>query len=173
VRAAGQDGTLVRVIVDAESGRVVDMVAIDRPYPPRFASGGPVREGPWVPMRGPRYNEDLPPPPGGQYGSPPGGAYAPGPQSSYGSDPRIGMSPEFKKGVNGSAAQPEKKVASRPSTPLPKPKPADAAQNTDKKQTPEIAASPATPETTGSVPSSAKKDVAPAKTPDFPVQPLE
>ena len=55
VRAVGREGTLVRVLVDAGSGRVVNIVAIDQPYPPRLASGGPASEGPWVPMRGPGY----------------------------------------------------------------------------------------------------------------------
>jgi len=173
VRATGQDGTLVRVIVEAESGRVVNMVAIDRAYPPRLAWGGPVREGPWVPMRGQPY-DNQPPPAGGPYGPPASGAYAPGPQSSYGgADPRLGVPPEFRKGVNSNGPQPEKKVASRPATPLPKPKPVDAAQDANKKETPAVAVNPAGPETTGSVPSGNKKDTTPAKTPDFPVQPLE
>ena len=188
VRAVGRDGTLVRVLVDAETGRVVNMVAIDRPYPPRLASGGPVSEGPWVPMRGPGYESELPPPPaGGGYGPPlaregyppPGGAYAPGPQSSRGPavDPLTGLPPEFRKGANG-AVQPEKKVASRPSTPLPKPRPSDAPQDASKKDAPAVAAAPNAPEVTGSVPSNEKKDggssAAPAKKSDLPpISPLE
>lgn len=187
VRALGRDGTLVRVLVDVETGRVVNMVAIDRPYPPRLASGGPVDEGPWVPMRGPGYDQLPPPTPGGQYGplpagegySSPGGAYVPGPQSSRGPavDPLMGVPPEFRKGANGNAVQPEKKIASRPSTPLPKPRPSDAPQDASKKDAPAVAAGPKEPEATGSVPPSEKKgegsSTAPAKTPDFPVQPLE
>ena len=189
VRAVGRDGTLVRVLVDAQTGRVVNIAAIDQPYPPRLASGGPASEGPWVPMRGPGYGNEMPPPPaGGGYGPPPmsegypspRGAYPPGPQSSRGpvADPSMGVPPEFRKGANGAAAQPEKKVASRRSTPLPKPKPADAPQDASKKDAPAVAAapSPSQPEITGSVPSSEKKDGAPpgaaAKT-SIPVSPLE
>jgi hypothetical protein len=185
VRAVGREGTLVRVLVDAASGRVVNMVAIDRPYPPRLALGGPAGEGPWVPMRGPGYGNELPPPPAGGYGPPPAsqgypypGAYGPGPQSSRGpaADPQMGVPPEFRKGVNGSTVQPEKKVASHPSTPLPKPRPADAPHDASKKDAPAVAATPSAPETTGSIPSNEKKDgatpAAPAKTP-APVSPLE
>ena len=156
VRAVGREGTLVRVLVDAETGRVVNMVAIDRPYPPRLASGGPVSEGPWVPMRGPGYESELPPPPGG--------AYAPGPQSL--------------RGPASSSAQPEKKVASRPSTPLPKPRPSNAPQDASKKDAAAVAAAPKEPEATGSVPSGEKKDggssaAAAKKTELPPVTPLE
>ena len=186
VRAVGRDGTLVRVLIDAESGRVVNMVAIDQPYPPRLASGGPASEGPWVPMRGPGYGNDLPPPSaGGGYGPPPmgegyqyPGAYGPGPQSSRGPvvDPQTGMPPEFRKGANGNAVQPEKKVASHPATPLPKPRPADAPQDASKKDAPIVATAPKEPEITGSVPASEKKDgvsaAAPAKA-LIPVSPLE
>jgi hypothetical protein len=186
VRAVGREGTLVRVLVDVETGRVVNIVAIDQPYPPRLASGGPASEGSWVPMRGPGYENELPPPPaGGRYGSPagegyppPGGAYQPGPQSSRGpaADPLTGMPSEFRKGANGAAAQPEKKVASHPSTPLPKPRPSDAPQDASKKDTPAVAEAPVQPEVTGSIPSSEKKDekssATPAKT-SVPVSPLE
>ena len=187
VRAVGREGTLVRVLVDAETGRVVNMVAIDQPYPPRLASDAPVSEGPWVPMRGPGYDDGLPPPRvGGGYGPPPagegypspGGAYAPGPQSSRGpaADSPMGVPPEFRKGANGGAVQPEKKVASRPSTPLPKPRPADAPRDASNKDAPTVAVAPHEPETTGSIPSSEKKDgassSAPAKT-SIPVNPLE
>jgi hypothetical protein len=187
VRAVGREGTLVRVLVDAQSGRVVNIVAINEPYPPRLASGGPVSEGPWVPMRGPGYGNDLPPPPaGGGYGPPPagggyppsGGAYAPGPQSARGpaDDSLTGMPPEFRKGANGNAVQPEKKVASHPTTPLPKPRPSEAPQDASKKDAPTVAATPSEPETTGSVPASEKKDGAssgaPAKA-SIPVSPLE
>jgi hypothetical protein len=188
VRAVGREGTLVRVLVDAGTGRVVNMVAIDQPYPPQLASGGSVSEGPWVPMRGPGYNDGLPPPTRGGYGPPParegysspGGAYVPGPQSSRGPavDPLTGVPSEFRKGANGGAVQPEKKVASRPSTPLPKPRPADAPQDASKKDAPAVAAAPQEPEATGSIPSSEKKDGAssgaPAKKLDLPpVSPLE
>jgi hypothetical protein len=185
VRAVGRDGTLVRVLVDAESGRVVNMVAIDQPYPPRLASGGPASEGPWVPMRGPGYGNDLPPPSaGGGYGPPPigegyppSGAYGQRPQSrGSAADPQMGMSPEFKKGASGNAIQPEKKVASHPATPLPKPRPVDAPQDASKKDAPTVAAAPKEPETTGSVPAGEKKDgvtsAAPAKA-TIPVSPLE
>lgn len=185
VRAVGREGTLVRVLVDAGTGRVVNIVAIDQPYPPRLASGGPVSEGLWVPMRGPGYGNDLPPPSAGGYGPPPAGesysypgAYGPGPQSSRGPavDPRMDAPSEFRKGANGNAVQPEKKVASRPSTPLPKPRPADAPQDASKKDAPAVAAAPKEPETTGSVPAGEKKDgvssAAPAKT-SIPVNPLE
>lgn len=163
VRAVGRDGTLVRVLVDAQTGRVVNIVALDRPNPPRQVSV-PASEGPWVPMGGPGYEDELPP--GGAYGPPPagqaypspGGAYAPGPQSARG--PAV-----------------ERKVASRPSTPLPKPRPMDAPQEASKKDTPAVASSPNAPEITGSIPPNDKKGEgssgAPAKTPDFPVQPLE
>jgi hypothetical protein len=187
VRALGREGTLVRVLIDVQTGQVVNVVAIDRPYPPRLALGGPAGEGPWVPMRGPGYDQMPPPAPGGQYGPPPmeqgysspGGAYLPGPQSSRGPavDPSTGMPPEFRKGANGNAVQPEKKVASRPSTPLPKPRPSDAPQDASKKDAPAVATAPKEPEVTGSVPPTEKKDektsASPAKTPDFPVQPLE
>jgi hypothetical protein len=186
VRAVGREGTLVRVLVDAGSGRVVNMVAIDQPYPPRLASsGGPASEGPWVPMRGPGYGNDLPPSAGGGYGPPPmgegyqyPGAHGPGPQSSRGPavDPQMGMPPEFRKGANGNAVQPEKKVASHPATPLPKPRPADAPQDASKKDAPTVATAPKEPEITGSVPASEKKDgvsaAAPAKA-SIPVSPLE
>jgi hypothetical protein len=174
VRAEGRDGTLVRVLIDAETGRVVNMVAIERPYPPRLASGGPVSEGPWVPMRGPGYG-DVPPATAGEGYPSSGGVYASRPQSSRGSavDPLMGVPPEFRKGANGNA---EKKVASRPSTPLPKPRPSDA-QDASKQEAPAVAAAPKEPETTGSIPSGEKKDgvssSAPAKTKDFPVSPLE
>jgi hypothetical protein len=184
VRAVGRDGTLVRVLVDAESGRVVNMVAIGQPYPPRLASGGPAGEGPWVPMRGPGYGNDLPPPSaGGGYGAPPmgegyppSGAYGPGPQSRGPVvDPRD-VPPEFRKGANGNAVQPEKKVASHPATPLPKPRPADAPQDASKKDAPTVAVAPKEPETTGSLPAGEKKDgvsaASPAKT-SIPVSPLE
>jgi hypothetical protein len=186
VRAVGREGTLVRVLVDAGSGRVVNIVAIDQSYPPRLASGGPTSEGPWVPMRGPGYGNDLPspqagggygPPPMGE-GYPPSGAYRPGPQSSRGpaDDSLTGASPEFRKGANGNAVQSEKKVASHPATPLPKPRPSDAPQNASNKDAPAVAAAPSEPETTGSVPSSDKKDGAasgaPAKA-SIPVSPLE
>lgn len=186
VRAMGRDGTLVRVLVDAETGRVVNIVAIGQPYPPRLASGEPASEGAWVPMRGPGYGNDLPPSPaGGGYGPPPmgegyppSGAYRPGPQSNGPAiDPRMDVPPEFRKGANGNAIQPEKKVASHPTTPLPKPRPSDAPQDASKKDAPTVAAAPSEPETTGSVPSSEKKDgassSAPAKTPTPPVSPLE
>ncbi|HLL29170.1 MAG TPA: hypothetical protein VKT73_16140 [Xanthobacteraceae bacterium] len=177
VRAVGREGTLVRVLVDAGTGRVVNMVAIERPYPSRLAYGGPANEGPWVPMPGPGYG---PPPPGGGY--PPSGPYVvPGPQSPQGSaiDPRMGTPPEYRQGVNGTP--PEKKVASRPVTPLPKPRPSDAPQDESKKDTPAVAAAPKEPEITGSVPASVKpsekKDDtsgAAARTPDnIPVSPLE
>jgi hypothetical protein len=163
VRAVGREGTLVRVLIDAESGRVVNMVAIDQPYPPRLASGGPASEGPWVPMRGPGYGNDLPPPSAG-------GGYGPA------VDPQMGMPPEFRKGANGNAVQPEKKVASHPATPLPKPRPADAPQDASKKDAPTVATAPKEPEITGSVPASEKKDgvsaAAPAKA-SIPVSPLE
>jgi hypothetical protein len=86
------------------------------------------------------------------------------------------MQPEFRKRANGNAVQPAKKVASRPSTPLPKPRPSDAPQDASKKDAPTVAAGPNAPEVTGSIPPNDKKDgssSAPAKTPDFPVQPLE
>jgi hypothetical protein len=109
VRAVGRDGTLVRVVVDSQSGRVVNMTAIDRPMPPNMVPGEP---DPRFVMRGQRYpgpSEDYSPPPqpqyrGGQqpYGSnqppygggqampdddddqpmPPDGRYAPRPNSS-------------------------------------------------------------------------------------------
>lgn len=167
VRAVGREGTLVRVLVDAQTGRVVNMVAIDRPYPPRLVSGGPAGEGPWVPMRGPGYDELPPPPAGGQYGPPPAGQGYPSPGSAYGPGPQSSPGP---------AIQPEKKVASRPSTPLPKPRPSEAPQDASKQDAPAVAAGPSAPEATGSVPSNEKKAArssAPAKTPDFPVQPLE
>jgi hypothetical protein len=162
VRAVGRDGTLVRVLVDAETGRVVNIVAIDRPYPPRQASA-PASEGPWVPMGGPGYEDELPP--GGPYGPPPAGQAYPAPGGAYGPGPQSARGPAI-----------EKKVASRPSTPLPKPRPADAPQEASKKDAPAVAAGPNVPEVTGSIPSNDKKDAsssAPAKTPDFPVQPLE
>ena len=142
-RAIGRDGTLVRVLVDAETGRVVNIVVIDRPYPSRPVSTGPGGEGPWVPMRGPGYQDDLPPPASGQYGPAPagegyparGGAYGPGSQWSRGPavDPRAGASPEFSRGANGTLVQPEKKIASRP-TPLPKPRPSDATRDAGEKE---------------------------------------
>jgi hypothetical protein len=138
-----------------------------------------------VPMRGPGYGNDLPPSAGGGYGPPPmgenyqyPGAYGPGPQSSRGPavDPQMGMPPEFRKGANGNAVQPEKKVASHPATPLPKPRPADAPQDASKKDAPTVATAPKEPEITGSVPASEKKDgvsaAAPAKA-SIPVSPLE
>jgi len=153
VRAEGREGTLVRVLVDAGTGRVVNIVAIDRSYPPRFASGGPVSEGPWVPMRGPGYDDEIPLPPRG-----------------VAIDPRMGPN----------NVAPEKKVASRPSTPLPKPRPSEA-QDASRKDAPAVAATPQAPEITGSIPASDqkprdKKDATPdvpAKMPDVPVSPLE
>jgi hypothetical protein len=139
-----------------------------------------------VPMRGPGYGNDLPPSPaGGGYGSPPmgegyppSGAYRPGPQSNGPAiDPRTDVPPEFRKGANGNTVQPEKKVASHPTTPLPKPRPSDAPQDASKKDAPTVAAAPREPETTGSIPSVEKKDAAPpaavSKTPTPPVSPLE
>jgi len=109
VRAVGREGTLVRVVVDSQSGRVVHMAAIDRPIPPNMVPG---ESDPRFVMRGPRYPsagpyEDGGPPPqyrGGQqpyssnqppYGGgqampdddddqpmPPDGRYAPRPNSS-------------------------------------------------------------------------------------------
>jgi hypothetical protein len=146
VHAEGREGTLVRVLVDAQTGRVANIVAIDRPYPPRIASGAPVSEGPWVPMGGPEY-DDFPPSAGEIYPIPGG------PRSSQ-----------------GTKGGPEKKVASRPSTPLPKPRPADA-----QKDAPALATAPQAPENTGSVPASDKKEgtsATPAKTPEVAVSPL-
>ena len=176
VRAEGREGTLVRVLIEAGTGRVVNIVAIERPYPPQIASGGPVSEGPWVPMRGgPAYGDGPPPPPpGASYGAPPmREGYAPPapyPRDSYGPGPGAGPQPQ-----RGSSTQAEKKkVAARPTTPLPKPRPAEA-KDAGKKESPAVAASGKEPETTGSIPSGEKKSegAPPAKTPDFPVQPLE
>jgi hypothetical protein len=156
VRAQGRDGSIVRVLIDAQSGRVVNIVALDRPYPPPVAGRGPINEGPWVPM-GPG-DEDLPLPPAG-YGPPAG--YAP--PASY---PAPGGYP----GQSSYApAQQTNKVAARPSTPLPKPRPTDArAANKDGAAS--VAASPKEPETTGSVPAAARKTEGVDGTP---VNPLE
>jgi len=156
VRAEGREGTLVRVLVDAETGRVVNIVAIERAYPPRLVSGGAVSEGPWVPMRGQGY-DGFPPAADEVYPLPGGSRSLPG--------------------AKGGA---EKKLAARPSTPLPKPRPSDA-QDASRKDAPSVATVPQAPETTGSILSGDQKphdkpDAAsgmPAKTPDVPVSPLE
>jgi hypothetical protein len=156
-RAEGRDGTLVRVLVDAGSGRIVNIVAIDRPYPPRFAAGGPVREGPWVPMGGAGY--DVPP----GYGPPPAGYPAPTPEGIY---PGAQSS-------RGPGPSPEKKLAARPSTPLPKPRPADAQDAKSDGTT--VAADRKEPETTGSIPSGRKVESTdkPGKAETPPISPLE
>jgi len=154
VRAVGRDGTLVRVLIDAGSGGVVNMVVLARPYPPQVPARGPINEGPWVPM-GPG-DDDLPPPPPG-YGPPAGYAPPPGYPGSQSSVP----------------AQSAKKVASHPSTPLPKPRPAAAAQDASKGQAPAIAAAPKEPETTGSLPARKVEGLDAKKSQEPPVNPLE
>jgi hypothetical protein len=159
VRAEGRDGTIVRVLIDAESGQVVNIVALDRPYLPRVAGRGPINEGPWVPM-GPG-EDDMPPPAGygpPGYTPPPAGYPSPGyaaPQSSYGTG----------QGTN--------KVAARPATPLPKPRPTDAQGA--KEEGAAVAAAPKDPITTGSGPTPGRKvEGADATTPQTaPINPLE
>ena len=186
VRAEGREGTQVRVLVEAGTGRVVNIAAIERPYPPHIASGGPVSEGPWVPMRGPGYGDGLPPPPAsGPYGAPPaaeGRAY-PSPNTGYSAGPQspsytgsaYGPGPQSPRESSGQTEK--KKVAARPVTPLPKPRPSDAAKDASKKESPAVAATAKEPEATGSIPAGEKKSEGasspPAKTPDVPVAPLE
>jgi hypothetical protein len=159
VRAQGRDGTLVRVLIDAQSGRVVNIVALERAYPPPIAARGSINEGPWVPM-GPG-EEDLAPP---GYGPPAGHALPP---SGY---PTPGAYPGPQ---SGGPVQLEKKLATRPSTPLPKPRPSDA-QDVGKSQTPAVAAAPKEPETTSSVPARKVESADPAKSQEPPpVNPLD
>lgn len=160
VRAEGREGTIVRVLIDAESGRVVSIVALDRPYPPRVAGPGPINEGPWVPMR--PGDKNLPPP--ASYGppvgyAPPAGYPPPGGypgQSSYG------------------PGQVTNKVAARPSAPLPKPRPSEVPA-ANKEGAAAIAAGPKAPETTGSVSTPAREAEGAdgTKPPVSPVNPLE
>src|SRR5215469_5897728 len=39
VRGAGREGTVVRVVLDAHTGRVLDMHAVHRPVPPGYVAG--------------------------------------------------------------------------------------------------------------------------------------
>lgn len=138
VRAIGQDGALVRVRVDGESGRVMDVVLIG-PRAPRYT-----RIDPNMPSGSGRYEaigepDDLPPvPPGRIPGASGGGVYSgpqvvtrdPGPQviglatpnsddlapPSTGSvprsvDPLNGVPPEFRRGATRTEPTKDKRVA--------------------------------------------------------------
>jgi hypothetical protein len=138
VRAIGQDGTLVRVRVDGESGRVMDIVQIG-PRAPRYT-----RIDPGMPSASGRYErieepDDLPPvPPGRIPRASGGGAYSgpqivtrdPGPQvigratpnsddlapPSTGSvprsvDPLNGVPPEFRRGATRTEPAKDKRIA--------------------------------------------------------------
>jgi hypothetical protein len=142
VRGVGREGTMVRVVLDSHTGRVVDMHAVNRPGP----YGPGVQPGPYEPdpryvMRDQPYGSPGYPPaprPGEAYEAQPpyrgqGGAavpddeddydgqpvpqpgYAP-PRSSYPTTdkPRVSSKPEVKR----VAAKP-------PSVPLPKARPDD------------------------------------------------
>lgn len=155
VRGIGREGTMVRVVVDSHTGRVVDMHAMRGPGPYM----GPGEPGPYQPdpryvMRdqpyGPRGYPAPPSPPGEVYQQPsysgPGGAVVPddddfddgqpGPQPRGYVPPRSSYPAADKSRVS---SKPEtKRIASKPpSVPLPKARPdeirADMKVDTAKK----------------------------------------
>lgn len=182
VRAVAREGTLLRVVVDSRSGRVVEMHAINdrrmgpvepdpryamrgRGYDP-YGPGPSYRSEPVVPYESspPPYDDDelddqpVPQPRG----------YVPEPHSSYSPPP---ASKQSSKPV-------EHRVASRPSAtaPLPKARPADikgeARSEGKKDSNPAVASSTKSPETTGSIPTPRpKKPLTSPKSEEYPVQP--
>lgn len=185
VRALAREGTLIRVVVDSRSGRVVEMHAVDR-ADPRFA------------MRGPGYRPyyEAPPydgGPRGPYETAPyhGGQAVPDDDDGDGLDepaprprgyvPHSSLSEPHS--PQSSAKPAEKRLASKPpaAVPMPKARPADIKaanqSKTGEDADPAVAAASKEPVTTGSVTSPGdEKAAVPAdakKTPVYPVQPLE
>ncbi len=123
VRAVGREGTLVRVVVDSQTGRVVNMTAIDRPMPPNMVPGEPdprfVMRGQRYPEPGPDVDDGPPPPPqyrGGQqpYGSsqPPYGGGQAMPDDD--DDQPMPLDGRYAPRPNSSLSQPASRQASAP-----------------------------------------------------------
>jgi hypothetical protein len=143
VRGVGREGTMVRVVLDSHTGRVVDMHAMNRPGP----YGPGVQPGPYEPdpryvMRDQPYGAPGYPPapgPGTAYETQPpyrsqGGAALPDDEDDYdgqpGSQPRGYVPPRSSYPTNDAprvSSKPEtKRLAAKPaSVPIPKARPDD------------------------------------------------
>jgi hypothetical protein len=138
VRGAGREGTIVRVVLDAHSGRVVDMHSVHRrgPYGPGPYAAEPYQPDPRYVMRDQPYTPN-------HYVPRPGEAYDPRYQGPHGAaapddDDDDGPVPQPRGYVPHSSYRPDaaphasvkkpetKRVASKPaSVPVPKARPAD------------------------------------------------
>ncbi len=157
VRGIGREGTIVRVVIDSHTGRVVDMQAVNRPGPYGGPYGPGVQPGPYQPdpryvMRDPypgdarpypaprpgQVYQDEPPYPGARGVAPPDDDdddVQPGPQPR-GYVPHSSVTPPVQPRVSAKPeTKPEnKRVAARPAVaPLPKARPDDIKADTAKK----------------------------------------
>jgi hypothetical protein len=166
VRALGQDGTQVRVVLEATSGRVIEIMRLGPPPPQvvRIIPGSPRGAGRYEDPEEFEELDDKPPVPPGRVPRASGEAPYPGagPQvitrdseftGSLGQrsvDPLLGVPPEFRRGAKRSDPPPEKRIATRPptdssprATPIPRPRPADVPTQAKADAAPAVAPAPA------------------------------